>query len=148
MNSKQEKKRFQKCPSKLKVEKTIYQFIPSQGVLVLNIAQQAIFFYYLQLWPLIFLQSPDLQESKLPHIKDLIHTFLEPEIQGVWHDFQLYIQGVKVPSKHYRIQIDSELLSLTTYTCTYVICLIFSSRMLYVKLKKTKLMLETNPLKK
>ena len=33
----------------------------------------------LQLWPQIFLQPLDLKECTVPHLKDLIHTYLEPE---------------------------------------------------------------------
>ena len=39
------------------------------------------FFINLQLLPQIFLQSLDLQEYKVPHLKDLIHFCLEPEDQ-------------------------------------------------------------------
>ena len=39
----------------------------------------------LQLWPLIFLQPLNLQEYTVPHLKDLHHIYLEPQIKGlVW----------------------------------------------------------------
>ena len=36
----------------------------------------------LQLWPIIFLQPLDLQERTVPHLKDLIHIYLEPACQA------------------------------------------------------------------
>ena len=55
------------------------------------------FFINLQLWPLIFLQPLDLQECTVPHFKDLIYIWLEPEAQGCGMTFNMFYVGSKYP---------------------------------------------------
>ena len=55
------------------------------------------FFINLQPWPLIFLQPLNLQECTVPHLKDLIHICLEPELQGCGMTFNRFYVGSKYP---------------------------------------------------
>ena len=47
------------------------------------------FSFELQLRPLIFLQPLNLQECTVPHLKDLLHTCLEPDTQGTIITFRV-----------------------------------------------------------
>ena len=47
--------------------------------------------------PLIFLKPLDLQECKVPHLKDLIHISSEPEAQGCGMTFNRFYIGLKYP---------------------------------------------------
>ena len=67
--------------SNLEVKK-IYRFGPGRGHISLESGQVSNFFFDLQPWPLIFLQPHELQEHKVPHLKDLLHICLEPEARG------------------------------------------------------------------
>ena len=54
-------------------------------------------FFKLQLWPLVFLQPLDQNQSLVPHLKDLFHICLEPKAQGFWMTFNLFNCGSKYP---------------------------------------------------
>ena len=47
------------------------------------------FFFWLQLWPLIFLKSLDLQECTVFHLKYLLHICLEPDTKGPGMTFRV-----------------------------------------------------------
>ena len=55
------------------------------------------YFFNLQLWPLIFLQPLDQNQSLVLHLKDLFHICLEPKAQGFWMTFNLCNCGSKYP---------------------------------------------------
>ena len=67
--------------SNLEVEKKISHLAQFDND-VLWVSWTSRFFINLQLWPLIFLQSIDMQRCTVSHLKDLIHIYLEPEVQG------------------------------------------------------------------
>ena len=55
------------------------------------------FFFDCQLCKLVILQPIDLQEHKVPHLKDLIHICLEPEAQGSSMTFNVISSRSKYP---------------------------------------------------
>ena len=66
------------------------------GLIRFEIGRVGNFLCDLQLWPQIFLQPLDLQECKVPHLKDLIHICLEAEAQSCG-TFNVSYVGSKYP---------------------------------------------------
>ena len=57
--------------------------------------QSADIFSKLQLWPLVFLQPLDQNQSLVLHLKDLFHICLETKVQGFWMNFNVCNHGSK-----------------------------------------------------
>ena len=47
-------------------------------------------FYWPQLWPLVSLRFSNQKQSLVPHMKDLLHIYLEPKGQGFWITFKAF----------------------------------------------------------
>ena len=80
----------------MEVEKNLPEQ-PDRGRIGLKPDQEGNLFFYLQLWPLIFLQPLDLQECTVPHLKDLIIVYLENESQGHGMTFNMIYDRSKYP---------------------------------------------------
>ena len=67
------------------------------GHIRFELGQFGNFLCNLQLRPQIFLQPLDLKECTVPHLKDLIHICLEPEVQGCDMTFNRFFVGSIYP---------------------------------------------------
>ena len=80
--------------SKLEVHKNICQRSRTR-VHQFELEESADIFVDLQLSSLISLQTLDQKQSLVPHLKDPLHTYLEPENQGNGMTFKVFNLGSK-----------------------------------------------------
>ena len=59
-------------------------------------------------WPLIFLQTLDKNENLVPHLKDTIHIYYEPENQGMAWLWAVISMSQITPKMLHKMQIDTE----------------------------------------
>ena len=62
-----------------------------------NAKGSQIFFFDIQLWPLISLQPLDQYQCLVIHLKDLFHLCWGTKAQGIWMTFNVWNFGSKYP---------------------------------------------------